>query len=72
MAPAFAAALKENASAAAQFRKFTPGKRRDYIEWIADAKQEATRTRRIATAVEWIAEGKARNWKYLDAGDRCQ
>ena len=62
--PAFAAALKKNKNALAHFAAFTPGKRRDYLEWIIDAKTGETRARRIATTVEWVSEGKARNWKY--------
>ena len=42
----------------------SPSCRREYSEWIADAKREETRDKRIATALEWIAEGKSRNWKY--------
>lgn len=60
----FTRALAKNAAAKRQFAAFPPGKQRDYVEWIADAKQTATRERRIAQAVEWIAEGKSRNWKY--------
>ncbi|SNS38725.1 Uncharacterized conserved protein YdeI, YjbR/CyaY-like superfamily, DUF1801 family [Granulicella rosea] len=62
--PAFDAALKTNKKAAAAFAAFSPSCRREYIEWIADAKRDATRDSRIATALEWIAEGKQRNWKY--------
>jgi uncharacterized protein YdeI (YjbR/CyaY-like superfamily) len=58
-------AINRNKKAKATFDGFAPGQRRDYIEWILDAKQEATRARRIKTAVEWMAEGKIRNWKYL-------
>lgn len=47
-----------------RWEAFAPSHRREYAEWIADAKTEATRARRVATAVEWIAEGKSRNWKY--------
>ena len=60
----FATALKKSKSAAANFESFSPSKKRDYLEWIIEAKADDTRQRRIATAVEWIAEGKARNWKY--------
>ena len=60
----FAAALKKNKQAQAVFDKFPPGKRKDYIEWITEAKTELTKLKRIETAVEWIAEGKARHWKY--------
>lgn len=64
--PDLAAALKQktHTAAAATWRGFTVAKRRDYIEWITDAKQEATRTRRLTTTLEWLAEGKIRNWKY--------
>lgn len=58
------AALRTRAGARKHFDAFPPGKRRDYIEWVLEAKTEATRARRIATAVQWIAEGKSRNWKY--------
>jgi len=60
----FASALKKNKKAQTVFEKFPPGKRKDYIEWITEAKTEATKSKRIETAVEWIAEGKGRNWKY--------
>ena len=58
------AALKEVPAAQQHFEAFSPSKKRDYAEWIAEAKTEATRARRREQAVEWIAEGKARNWKY--------
>lgn len=64
--PAFAKALKADKKAAAVFAAFSPSCKREYIEWIADAKREETRDKRIAQAVEWIAEGKQRNWKYQD------
>ena len=60
----FAAALKKNKKAGAAFAAFSPSHRREYLEWITEAKQEATRERRIATALEWLAAGKSRNWKY--------
>lgn len=62
--PDFAAALKANPKAKATLDDFPPSAQRDYLEWIADAKQDATRTKRIATAVEWLTEGKRRHWKY--------
>ncbi|NOW44247.1 uncharacterized protein YdeI (YjbR/CyaY-like superfamily) [Novosphingobium sp. SG751A] len=58
------AALAENAAAGAVFAAFAPSHRRDYLEWIVEAKAPATRARRITQAVEWMAEGKRRNWKY--------
>lgn len=60
----FEAALKKNSRARTHFAAFSPGKRRDYIEWITTAKRTETRLERLETAVEWIAEGKARHWKY--------
>jgi len=60
----FAAALKKNKKAQTVFDNFSPGKRKDYIQWITEAKTEPTKIKRIETAVEWIAEGKGRNWKY--------
>ena len=60
----FAAALAAAPAAKATLEAFAPGQRRDYLEWITTAKQDATRERRIAQAVEWLAEGKRRNWKY--------
>ena len=57
-------AIERSAKARAVWDEFAPSSKRDYAEWILEAKQEATRVRRIATAVEWIAEGKRRNWKY--------
>ena len=60
----FASALKKNAAAKKTFDGFSASHRREYIEWITEAKQEATRQKRLAQAIEWMAEGKARNWKY--------
>jgi len=59
-----AAALEKNRKAAATFEAFPPSCRREYVQWITEAKQEATRQKRLATTIEWLAEGKRRNWKY--------
>lgn len=59
-----AAALRGNAKARATFEGFPPSHRREYIEWITEAKTEATRSKRLNTTLEWLAEGKSRNWKY--------
>lgn len=59
-----AAAFKANRKAKAIFDGFPPSAQRDYLEWIIEAKREDTRARRLAQAVEWMAEGKRRNWKY--------
>ena len=61
-----ASALKKNKKAGAAFEGFSPSHKREYIDWITEAKTEATRTRRLETAVEWMAEGKPRNWKYMN------
>lgn len=58
------AALKKNKKALATYEGFPPSKKRDYVDWITEAKREATREKRLAQAVEWMAEGKSRNWKY--------
>jgi uncharacterized protein YdeI (YjbR/CyaY-like superfamily) len=62
--PEFAAALAKVPKAKAALDGFPPSAQRDYFEWISEAKQDATRTKRIATAVEWLSEGKRRHWKY--------
>jgi uncharacterized protein YdeI (YjbR/CyaY-like superfamily) len=62
--PDFAAALAKAPNAKATLDGFPPSAQRDYFEWIAEAKQDATRAKRIATALEWLSEGKRRHWKY--------
>jgi uncharacterized protein YdeI (YjbR/CyaY-like superfamily) len=59
-----AAALKKNKKASTFFESFSPSGKRDYMEWIIEAKTEETLKKRLATAIEWISEGKSRNWKY--------
>jgi len=60
----FIKALKRSTKAWAVFEVFSPSHKREYIEWITEAKTESTREKRMETALEWIAEGKSRNWKY--------
>lgn len=57
-------ALARNHAAAETFNDFSPSCKREYIEWITDAKTEPTRDKRLATTIEWLSEGKRRNWKY--------
>ncbi len=64
MHPEFAAALGKAPKAKATFDGFPPGCRREYLEWVGEAKRDETRQKRIATAVEWLNEGKRRSWKY--------
>jgi uncharacterized protein YdeI (YjbR/CyaY-like superfamily) len=63
----FIAAIKKNKKALATFEAFPYSKKKDYVEWVTEAKTDDTRERRLATSVEWLAEGKSRNWKY----ERC-
>lgn len=58
------AALQRDAKARATFDAFSPSHRREYVEWIVEARREETRAKRLATTLEWLAEGKPRNWKY--------
>jgi uncharacterized protein YdeI (YjbR/CyaY-like superfamily) len=64
MHPEFASALAKAPKAKAALDGFPPSAQRDYLEWIGEAKQDATRQKRIATAVEWLSEGKRRHWRY--------
>ena len=64
--PDLLTALRKNRKALAVFDAFPPSHRKEYIQWITEAKREETRVSRVATAVEWIAEGKHRNWKYMN------
>lgn len=66
MHPALKQALADNPKARAQFEEFSPSKQREYMEWISDAKADETRERRLKDAVQWISEGKSRNWKYMN------
>jgi uncharacterized protein YdeI (YjbR/CyaY-like superfamily) len=62
--PQFAEALAADPKAKTTLDNFPPSARREYLDWIADAKQESTRAKRIADAVQWLSEGKRRHWKY--------
>ena len=59
-----AAALKGNTAAAATFDRLSLSRRKEYVEWITEARREETRKKRLATTLEWLADGKSRNWKY--------
>lgn len=61
---AAALARKQHAAARKTWEDFGPGAQREYVDWITEAKTEATRQKRLATTLEWLAEGKKRNWKY--------
>ena len=62
--PAFMKAIKASKKAHATFQAFSYSKKKDYVQWVAEAKTDETRDKRTKTAVEWMAEGKSRNWKY--------
>ena len=64
--PDLAAGLKRNRKAAAAYEAFSPSAKREYVDWLTEAKREETRAKRLAQAIEWIAEGKQRNWKYMN------
>ena len=59
-----AGALQKNKKAKTAFDAFSPSHKREYVEWITEAKRDETRQKRIQTAIQWISEGKSRNWKY--------
>jgi uncharacterized protein YdeI (YjbR/CyaY-like superfamily) len=61
----FTAALKKNAKARKTFEAFSPSNKREYVEWVSEAKREETRQERLKTSIKWLAEGKPRNWKYM-------
>src|SRR3989442_9966792 len=61
----FAGALRRNRKALATFERFSTTNKREYVDWVVEAKGEETRQRRLDTAVAWMAEGKVRNWKYI-------
>ncbi|HEY6352537.1 MAG TPA: YdeI/OmpD-associated family protein [Candidatus Angelobacter sp.] len=63
----FLAAVKKNWKALAAFEKFSYSHKKEYVQWVTEAKTGETRTRRLQTSVEWLAQGKSRNWKY----ERC-
>jgi len=57
--------LKKNKKAFATFHSFSPSHKREYVEWIIEAKTDETKNRRMESAIEWMSEGKSRNWKYV-------
>jgi uncharacterized protein YdeI (YjbR/CyaY-like superfamily) len=57
--------LKKNEKAFTTFEDFSPSHKREYVEWITEAKTEETKIRRMQTAIEWLSQGKPRNWKYM-------
>jgi uncharacterized protein YdeI (YjbR/CyaY-like superfamily) len=61
----FTQVLKKDKKAYATFTAFSPSHRKEYVEWITEAKTEETRKKRIETAIEWLSEGKSRHWKYV-------
>lgn len=65
MHPDFQKALNKNKPAKQTYEAFSPSHKREYLEWIGEAKTEDTRNKRINTAIEWLTEGKSRHWKYM-------
>lgn len=64
--PELVSALKKSKKAMMTFERFSPSHKKEYIQWITEAKTEATREKRVLTTIEWLEEGKIRNWKYQD------
>ena len=61
----FLKALKQNKTALKTFEDFSPSHKKEYVEWITEAKTEATKIKRLSTTIEWLSEGKSRNWRYI-------
>ena len=61
----FMKAIKKNKKALKTFENFSYSLKKEYVEWVTEAKTEPTRKKRITTAIEWMSEGKIHNWKYL-------
>jgi hypothetical protein len=61
----FASALRNDKKALTTFERFSDSHKREYLDWVTEAKGEETRARRLAAAIEWMAEGKPRHWKYM-------
>ena len=61
----FMAAIRKNKKAMKKFEGFSYSHKKEYVEWVAEAKTEETRNRRLATTIAWLTEGKSRNWKYV-------
>lgn len=64
MPPFFMAELRKNPKALAAYEAFSPSHKREYIEYVTEAKKEETRQRRMQKTIEWLTQGKSRNWKY--------
>lgn len=62
--PEFLAEVKKNKKSLATFEAFPYSKKKEYVEWFTEAKTDATREKRLAQSIEWMAEGKSRHWKY--------
>lgn len=58
-------ALQKNDKAMATFEKFSNSNKKEYIVWINEAKTEVTKQKRLETTIEWLEEGKIKNWKYV-------
>jgi hypothetical protein len=61
----FLAVLRKNKQALATYEQFSPSHKREYIEWLTEARTEETRSKRLGTTLQWLSEGKPRNWKYM-------
>ena len=62
----FSAALKKNRKALETFDNFSYSHKKEYVEWVTEAKRDETRDQRLQTTVAWLAQGRSRNWKYAN------
>ena len=60
----FLAALRKNKKALAAFENYSYSHKKEYVQWVSEAKREETRAKRLAQTLEWLAQGKSRNWRY--------
>jgi uncharacterized protein YdeI (YjbR/CyaY-like superfamily) len=58
------AAFKNDTTAMQHFEQFNYSAKKEYVDWLAEAKTTETRQKRLKTIMEWVAEGKTRYWKY--------
>jgi uncharacterized protein YdeI (YjbR/CyaY-like superfamily) len=63
--PDLANGLKRNSKAKTTFENLSPSGKREYVEWIVDAKREETRAKRLETTIQWLSDGKPLNWRYV-------
>jgi uncharacterized protein YdeI (YjbR/CyaY-like superfamily) len=61
----FKDALVKNRMALKTFESFSYTNKKDYVDWMTEAKTEETRIKRLVNSIDWLSQGKIRNWKYV-------